>query len=137
MRRKKEREGERESQADSPISKEPHVGPDPVTLRSWSEPKTRVRWLTDWANQVPLKFSEILKSIFKGKKIWLKTQFKRKNGRKHIYMTLCWKFKYECRVNDISLMDSSINAQWYAELYILYNQLQKGHCLQSWTNLVN
>ena len=39
------RERERESQADSG----PTLGPDPMTLRSWPEPKSRVRCLTQWA----------------------------------------------------------------------------------------
>ena len=39
------REGERESQAGSML----RVGLDPTTVRSWPEPKSRVRHLTDWA----------------------------------------------------------------------------------------
>ena len=35
-----EGEGERESQADSPLSKEPYSGLDPMTLRSWPETKS-------------------------------------------------------------------------------------------------
>ena len=44
---------ERESQADSPLSAEFSVGLDLTTLRSWPEPKSRVRHLTVWVTQVP------------------------------------------------------------------------------------
>ena len=37
-----EGEGERESQADSPLSMEPDMGLDLTTLKSWPEPKSRV-----------------------------------------------------------------------------------------------
>jgi len=40
-------EGERESQADSPLSSEPDTGLDPITLRSEPEPKPRGRHPTD------------------------------------------------------------------------------------------
>ena len=42
-----EGEGERESQADSPLSMELKSGLDPKTLRSGPELKSRVRHLTD------------------------------------------------------------------------------------------
>ena len=42
-------EGERESQADSALSRDPDVGLGPTTLRSRPELKPRVRHVTDWA----------------------------------------------------------------------------------------
>ena len=42
-----EREGERESQAGSRLSREPNAGLDSRTLGSWPEPKSRVRRSTD------------------------------------------------------------------------------------------
>ena len=35
-----------------PLSAEPNVGLNLMTLRSWLKPKLRVRHLTDWATQV-------------------------------------------------------------------------------------
>ena len=46
----------RESQAGSTLSEEPDTDLDPTTMRSWPEPKPRVRRLTDWATQVPHKY---------------------------------------------------------------------------------
>ena len=43
-RRGAEIEEERESQADSILSAEPHEGLDATTMRSWPEPKPRVRY---------------------------------------------------------------------------------------------
>ena len=40
-------EGEKESQADSPLSSEPEVGLNLPTLRSWPVLKTRVGYLTN------------------------------------------------------------------------------------------
>ena len=64
---KAKEEGERESQANSVLSTEPEVGPDLRNLRSWPEPKSRVRHL-DWATQVPQglwgKFFFFLKIVF-------------------------------------------------------------------------
>ena len=40
----------REGQADSTLSAEPHMGLNPGTLRSWPEPKSRVRCSVDWAS---------------------------------------------------------------------------------------
>ena len=48
--------GARESQADSALSLESDAGLDTTTLRSWPEPKPRVRHLTDGATQVPLLY---------------------------------------------------------------------------------
>ena len=48
-----EREKERESQAGYTLSTEPNTGLDFTTLRSWPEPKSRVRRLTNWATQTP------------------------------------------------------------------------------------
>lgn len=42
------REKERESEADFALSTEPNMGLDPIILRSWVEPKPRVRHLADW-----------------------------------------------------------------------------------------
>ena len=50
---REEGEGEREIQAGSMPSWELDVGLDSMTLRSWPEQKTRVRYLTDWATQAP------------------------------------------------------------------------------------
>ena len=36
-----------------PVSAEPDAGLDLTTVRSWLEPKSRVRRSTDWANQTP------------------------------------------------------------------------------------
>ena len=47
-----QREKKTESQADSMLSVEPHVGLDLITLRSLPEPKPWVRHLTDCATQV-------------------------------------------------------------------------------------
>ena len=49
-------ERERESQADSTPSLEPDAGLDFMTLRSWPEPQSHVRYSTDWATQVPQDF---------------------------------------------------------------------------------
>ena len=46
-----EGEGEREPQADSPLSTEPNLELNPRTLKSWPEPKSRVRCLTSWDTQ--------------------------------------------------------------------------------------
>ena len=48
---------EGETQADAPLSAEPHAGPDPTTLRSQPELKSRVRHLTDCTTQVPQAFT--------------------------------------------------------------------------------
>ena len=48
-------EGEREFQAYSMLSVEPSMGLSHMTPRSWPEPKSRIRCLTDWATQAPLK----------------------------------------------------------------------------------
>ena len=45
--RGREREGERESQADSMLSAEPDAGLVPITVRSLHELKSGVRCLTD------------------------------------------------------------------------------------------
>ena len=52
-----EGEGEKEIQAVSTPSPEPEAGLNPTALRTWPEPKSRVRCLTDWANQLPHPFS--------------------------------------------------------------------------------
>lgn len=44
---------ERDSQAESVLSVEPHVGLHPMTLKPWPEPNSRLRGLTDWAPQGP------------------------------------------------------------------------------------
>ena len=50
-----EREGERESQAGSVLSvQSPTWGSVWQTMRSWSEPKSRVGRLTEWTTQAPL-----------------------------------------------------------------------------------
>ena len=46
-----EGEGERESQADSPLNAEPDVGLSPGALRSWPELKSRISCLRDWATR--------------------------------------------------------------------------------------
>ena len=51
-------EGERDSQADSTPSAEPDRGLDPTTLRSWPEPKPRVRCSTDCHPGAPFPASE-------------------------------------------------------------------------------
>ena len=51
-----EREGEKESQASSVFSAEPNTGLSLMTVRSWPEPKSRVRYLTDWDTQASLKW---------------------------------------------------------------------------------
>ena len=43
-----QRDRERQSQAGYTLSTEPDVGQDLTTLRSWPEPKSRVRHLTRW-----------------------------------------------------------------------------------------
>ena len=49
-----ETEGERESQAVSKLSAQsPMKGLNSQTMRSWPEPKSRVRCLTDWDTQTP------------------------------------------------------------------------------------
>ena len=49
-----EREGERESQAGSPLlAQSPTWGLIPRTIRSWPELKSRVGHLTNWATQAP------------------------------------------------------------------------------------
>ena len=50
---RREAEGKRASQADSTPSTESHLGFNLTSLRSWHEPKSRVRHLTNWATQVP------------------------------------------------------------------------------------
>ena len=45
---------EGEGQADSMLSTEPYTGLDPTTLRPWLS-QNQVRWLTNWAMQVPLE----------------------------------------------------------------------------------
>ena len=67
---KGQREGERESQAGSVLSAQsPMWGLMSHTVRSWPEPKSRVRCLTNWATQVPLYHLISLKR--KGfKQIW-------------------------------------------------------------------
>ena len=45
-------EGERESQTGSTPSTELDTGLDLTTLKSWPEPKSRVKCLTDWSSQV-------------------------------------------------------------------------------------
>ena len=42
-----ERDGERESRARSRLTAEPHAGLDPATVRSQSEPISRIGWLTN------------------------------------------------------------------------------------------
>jgi len=54
-------EEERGSQADSLLSTEPEVGLSLTTLRSWSELKSGIGYLTDWATQVPQVFLFYLK----------------------------------------------------------------------------
>ena len=49
-----ERERERESQTDCVLSTEPNAGLNARTLRSWPEPKSRVKQSTNWAIQMPL-----------------------------------------------------------------------------------
>ena len=65
-----EGEGERESSASSPLSKEPEEGLDLTTLRSWPEPKSRVRCSTDWATQTDapliLSFFNVTGQLLKG-----------------------------------------------------------------------
>ena len=52
--RGRQREGERESQAGSALSAlSPMWGSNPRTVRSWPEPKSRARRLTDRATQAP------------------------------------------------------------------------------------
>ena len=46
------REAEGEGETDTPLGREPDVGLDPRTLRSWPELKAEA--LTHWATQVPL-----------------------------------------------------------------------------------
>ena len=48
-------EEERESQADSVLSMGHNMGLDLTTPKSGPEPKPTVRYLTNWATQVPLK----------------------------------------------------------------------------------
>ena len=47
-------QGEKETQASSTFSTESNVGLKPMTLGSWSELKSRVGYLTNWATQVPM-----------------------------------------------------------------------------------
>ena len=50
-----EREGDKESQSGSALPMQsPMWGSNSQSLRSWPEPKSRVRWLTDWATKVAL-----------------------------------------------------------------------------------
>ena len=42
---------------DSPLSTEPHTGLELMTLRSWLDPKPRVRHSTDWVTQAPLDWA--------------------------------------------------------------------------------
>ena len=52
--REGQREGERESEAGSALSvQNPTQGLNPWTTRSWPEPKSRVRGLTDWVTRAP------------------------------------------------------------------------------------
>lgn len=52
---KEQRERERASEADSPLSAEPNMGLSRMILRSRLEPKPRVRCSTNLATQVPWK----------------------------------------------------------------------------------
>ena len=53
--RRAEKEGDRESQAGFAMLVQSLMqGSNPQTLRSWLEPKSRVRCLTHWATQLPL-----------------------------------------------------------------------------------
>ena len=65
----------RGKQADSPLSMGSHAKLDPRTLRSWPELKSRVRHLTDWATQEPLKWL-ILKCKFYHNKSKVETKLK-------------------------------------------------------------
>ena len=51
--KQRKREREREPPADSQLSTEPDARLDPMTPRSWPEPKSRVEHLTNWTTQVP------------------------------------------------------------------------------------
>ena len=62
-KRRGKREGERESPVDSLLSEEPDVGLDPTILRSWPEPKSRVKCLTNWANQAPHNFAVLMEVV--------------------------------------------------------------------------
>ena len=65
--REKEVEGQRErkSQAGFTLSvQSPTRGSNPWTVRSWPEPKSRVRHLTDWATQAP-QLGLLLKYLIK------------------------------------------------------------------------
>ena len=50
------RERERDPQADSLLSAEPHTGLHPRALRSWPEPEPRIGCSTNWATQAPHHF---------------------------------------------------------------------------------
>lgn len=54
-RRGRGRREERESRAESLLSVKPSVGLGLMTMKSWHELKSRIRHLTDWATQAPLK----------------------------------------------------------------------------------
>ena len=57
--RGREREGEKESQAGSVLSvQSPTQGSILQTVRSWLEPKPRVKGFNDWATQAPLKIKK-------------------------------------------------------------------------------
>ena len=49
----------KESPADSLLIAESGSGLDPVTLRSWPEPKPRGRHLADWATWAPLDIFKV------------------------------------------------------------------------------
>lgn len=54
-------EGEKESQAESPLSVEPEAELCLMTLRSWPEQKPRVGCSTEWAAKEPQKYEEVFK----------------------------------------------------------------------------
>ena len=49
-----EREREKKNSKQAPYPVEADTGLDPTTVRPWTEPKSRVACLTDWATQAPL-----------------------------------------------------------------------------------
>ena len=62
-----EREGGRESQPGSVLSALSLTwGSIPGTMRSWLQPKSRVRHSTDWVTRVPPKVGKLLKFTYSG-----------------------------------------------------------------------
>ena len=62
----------REGQIDFMLSPEPYTGLHLTTLRSWPEPKSKVRILIDWATQVPPVLSSYSASLRPGP-VWTST----------------------------------------------------------------